>query len=240
MKKIIFLYSLIAILGLFMPRQESNTQVAFLPIVLGVAALAAGVAKGIAAKSAHNKYAKKVESLQKTMPQGVLDAEKIVNNMSSNGLIGYKQMREEATNTLSGSINSYKDLVDNPTALLQATQTAEQNVNNQLTQLSIQDAVAKATNLSAVANFQTSVKAPMQESIENFNNQKTMAAASERMMGTKELWGGIEQGVANGINAFTGAKQMNAVGTGNASIGANPLDGIDFNELANAYKYRIR
>lgn len=242
MKKIIFLYSFTILLGLFLPKQESQTQVAIFPIILGVAALAAGVAKGIAAKSAHNKYAKKLDKLQKTMPQGIMDAEKIVNNMSSNGLIGYNQMREEAKNTLSGSINSYKDLVDNPSALLQATQTAEQNVNSQLTQLSIQDAVTKAQNLSAVADFQTGVKAPMQERIEDFNNSKTMAAAKERMMGTKELWGGIEQGVSNGINAYAGMKQLQSVPTQSTPVddmGPQNFNYASGNGISNLANFRL-
>lgn len=224
MKKIVGLYALTFIIWLLTPASGIEVQNAFLPIVMGLAALASGVAKGITAKAAHNKYARKLEDLQKTMPQGVLDAEKIVNNMASNGLIGYNSMRTEAQSTLPGSISAYKDLVDNPGALLQATQTAEQKVNNQLTQLSIQDAVAKATNLSAASSFQAGVKAPAQSAIEDFNNEKTMAAASERMMGTKELMGGISQGISNGIGAYVGMKQLNAVP--NSDQSAIPTNGI--------------
>lgn len=170
--------------------------------------LVGGVASGIVANKAHKDYAKTLKGLSMTIPEGVLDAEAILNNLSTQGLVGYDSMREKELSSLSTSISAYKDIVDNPSALLQATQTAEQNVRGKLNELAINDAIAKATNMKQLADFQSQIKGGYQSKIEDFENQKSMAIAQEKMLGIKELMSGITSGLSLGATTFSGMENL--------------------------------
>lgn len=171
-----------------------------LPLLAGLASLVPGVISGIVGKRQHDKYADMLSGLEMRVPSSVADAERIYGTLAESGLPGYEVKREQAREVLPSSLNAYKDIVDNPAALMQAMQTSEQNVNKQLTELAISDAVAKAQNLSNLAQFKGTTKAGWEGKVQDFNIQKEMAVGQEEMLGVKELLQGITGGISGGIS----------------------------------------
>lgn len=188
-----------------------------LPLLAGLASLVPGVISGIVGKKQHDKYADMLSGLEMRVPSSVSAAEKIYGTLAEGGLPGYEAKRDQAREVLPSSLNAYKDIVDNPTALMQAMQTSEQNVNKQLTELAISDAVSKVQNLSSLAQFKGTTKAGWEGKVQDFNIQKEMAVGQEGMLGVKELLQGITGGISGGI--------------GGAMAGLNLQGQLDLNKV---------
>jgi len=173
-----------------------------LPVVAMAIMAAMGTAKGIAAKSAHNKYANTLAGLKKTVPQSVLDAEQIYKTISGMGLPGYARMQGEIEATLPSAMTQAKDVSDSPAALLGLTSQINNTVTDKLMDLGVRDAMQRVQNQQNLASFESGVKAPIEEGIQNFNNDVQLGVAKEKMLGTSELMGGISSGIASGISAY--------------------------------------
>ena len=177
----------------------------------GVSALT-GIISGAVAKKQHNKYADILNKQTFEIPESVGTANDIMANLSTQGIVGMDRIAEKTRSSLPSSVSAYKDIVDNPMALLGATQTAEQNVNDKLAEFYIGDAAAKAENMRKYAGFQSDVVAGWEGKKDEFEREKALAIQREKMAGTKELLQGVTGGLQTGFSTFAGLQQNKYMG----------------------------
>lgn len=146
---------------------------------------------GISANKKHKEYAKMLQGLSMTMPTAITDAETLYKGNASQGLPGYETYMADIESLLPSTVNVGREVVDNPSQLLDMVAKASATAGSKIRDLGIEDADAKLKNEVALANFLSSVKAPMQNDIQMFDIQKKVAGQQEKMAGAAELWKGI-------------------------------------------------
>ena len=188
----------------------------------------ARIVNGYIARREHEKYAKLLEKQKMTVPGSIYDAENIYRSLASDGLPGKETMQANIEGYLPEVVNASKEVVDSPSALMDALTKASTNVNNNLRNLEVSDANAKVQNQGLLANFLSSVKSPIEMNIENFEIQKSLAAARERMLGKRELVQGYTSFNDIMTNYFAGLNgQQSAVGNNMQQTYTSP--GMDAN-----------
>lgn len=199
---------------------------------------------GFVANKQHKKYADLLMQQNMTMPSGITDAEGIMKGNAGEGLQGYESYMNDIQSLLPNTVNAAKEVVDNPSQLLELVSKAQSTAGSKIRDLGIADADAKLRNEVAYANFLSSVKAPAEQAIENFNIQKTLGAEQERMVGKAEMWKGIGSlgnsidslgmaaASAGGGNILEGFKTMFGGGGG----GVAPKTGFN---SGNIYDYML-
>ena len=168
------------------------------------ASLAAGggIAQGLAALFGHRKMAKTIQEQEKTIPESLLRAETILEDLAVQGLPGLDNMRAELEAELPTSINQLKELAVSPSGTLGAAANMQTSINKGLRGLLVEDADRKTANRSALANFLTFPMAQAENRVEDFNVQKNIMAQEEKMAGVSELFEGIGGGISGAISAF--------------------------------------
>ena len=170
---------------------------------------------GISANKQHKKYADLLSQQNMTMPTGITDAEGIFKKNASQGLTGYDQYVQDIESLLPSTVNAAKEVVDNPSQLLDAVMKAQETAGNKMRDLGIADAGAKLQNESAYAEFLAGTKAPMESALEEFRINRDLGVAKEKMTGKQELW--------KGIGSF--ANTLDSASLAAASLGGGSIAG---------------
>jgi len=171
------------------------------PVAAGLST-GAGIAQGLAALFGHRKMAKTIQEQEKTIPESLLRAQTILEDLAVQGLPGLDNMRAELEAELPTSINQLKELAVSPSGMLGAAANMQTSINKGLRGLLIEDANRKTANRSALANFLSFPMAQAENRVEDFNVQKNIMAQEEKMAGVSELFEGIGGGISGGISAF--------------------------------------
>jgi len=174
--------------------------------------LATGLAKGIAGKVAHNKYAKELGEVNMEMPSSILEAESIKKSMANRGLAGYDTMLGDIDSGVSTTMNKAKEISSNPNSLMNALIQSSTEAERQKRGLGVQNAQTLDANKNSLAQFLSTVKSPAEQRINQFEIDKKIAQAKEKMQGTAELFGGIESGVGNALSGFGSGKMLDMKG----------------------------
>jgi len=164
--------------------------------------LVTGIAKGVAGKVAHNKYAKQLADLEMKMPSTLAESESIRKNLANRGLAGYETMMGDVDSGVSTTMNQAREISSNPNSLMNALIKSSTEAERQKRTLGIQDAEVRDKNLSSLERFLSAVKAPAEARVNQFDLDKKIAMAREKMLGTAGLMGGIESGVGNALSAY--------------------------------------
>lgn len=151
---------------------------------------AASLVGGLYGQNSHDKYASLLESQNLTMPQSIPQAEGMARSMASNGLVGYEKYKADILNNVAGNTAQAKEL-GSGNSVLKLLSDSISGSNDAIQNLDIQDENAKRQNQMQLINFLTTVKAPYEQRIQEFDLQKKMAAEQERMAGDKENQSGI-------------------------------------------------
>lgn len=169
--------------------------------------LASQLITGAIAWDQHNQYAKMIEEQELNMPESMIGAEQILKDTAGAGLPGAESMKEEIMANLAQTIQSGRE-VGTPSQLLGLLSSSAGRANKLLRDVNIQDEDAKLKGKLTLANFLMGAKAPMELRINQFENEKKLAIAREKMAGTSELIGGVSSGVAGTISAM-GQEEQN-------------------------------
>lgn len=200
---------------------------------------------GISANKQHKKYAELLAQQNMTMPSGITDAEGIFKKNASQGLPGYEQYAQDINSLLPSTVNTAKEVVDNPSQLLDAVMRAQETAGSKMRDLGIADAGAKLQNEAAYAGFLSNTKAPMETALEEFKMNRDLGVMKEKMAGKQELWKGIG-GFANTLDSATlaaaslgsgnilgGFSQMAGGGGGGQTVNAGQSNPFTFNPYTN-------
>jgi hypothetical protein len=182
-----------------------------LPLILGLLSAIPGIAGGIIANSQHRKYADLLGDSLLKMPEEMGNAEDIYRMIAGREMPGYDIAKGNIEQTIPLSMYEAKQAVDSPSAILGLLEKEQGNVADQMRQLEIANAAEKNKSEYLLANFLSGVKGPMAMNIQQQNMGAKLGAQAERMMGTKELLGGITQGVGSGISAWGMGKYLDYV-----------------------------
>jgi len=163
---------------------------------------------GIVAKKSHDTQADLVGRTKLDMPTGVVDAERILRENADQGLPGYDKYKGDIMGTMAQGLSAYKDVIDNPAAILGALSSSQTNMNDALSELSIKDAMTKLQNEQSLAGFLGGTKAGTQMHINEYNNQMKIGAGEEKQRGTAELMQGITNGISSGVQTYGNEKQL--------------------------------
>jgi hypothetical protein len=171
-----------------------------LPVVaLGLASGVLSAGGGIFSKIKHDEYADYLRSMNLQVPDSVYSAENIYRDMASKGLPGKDTIEADIQSQMARTMGLGKEVVDNPSALLDLLAKSSEGATANLRQLGVQDASAQMQNEAMLANFLSSVKAPTELNVNQFNMQKDIAAKSEEMAGYKELLNGLSSGLSSAM-----------------------------------------
>lgn len=146
---------------------------------------------GIEAAKKHGEYANLLMDQNLTMPDAVKQAESIMQNAANQGLPGYEKYMSDIESLVPSTIGVAKNVVDNPSQLLDAVMKSQATASSQIGKLGLADADAKLQNEVAYANFLSSVKSPIERAMEEFDINKQLSAKRETMVGSQEMWKGI-------------------------------------------------
>lgn len=167
-----------------------------------------GIAKGIMAKSAHNKYANNLSGLEMEMPSAVKEAEGILKSNANANMAGYADMLAGVDSGTAKTMTQAKDISSSPTALMDALIKSTTAGQQTKTQLGIQNAQYRNAQDERLASFLSSVKAPAEQRINQFDIDKKLAVARERMVADKALMEGIEGGIGSALSGFGAGAQV--------------------------------
>jgi len=177
--------------------------------------LVTGIAKGIIAKKAHDKYAKTLDGIKMEMPNAVLQAEGIKSDLAYGDMPGFDTMMGEVDSGTASMMTKAKQVATSPAALMDALISSSTAGEQQKRQLGVQNAQSQMQNQDSLADFFSRVKAPAEARIDQFEIDKEIAIAKEGMQGTQELMGGIEGGIGSAFSAFGQGKQLELMGDRN-------------------------
>lgn len=163
---------------------------------------------GVVANKAHKKQADLLDGMKLDMPTGVTDAEQILRDNANQGLPGYDKYKGDIMGSMAQGLSAYKDVIDNPAAILGALSSSQTNMNDALSELSIKDALTKLQNEQSLAGFLGGTKANTQMQIDQYGDQMKIGAGEERQRGTAELMQGISNGIGAGVSTFGNMKQL--------------------------------
>jgi hypothetical protein len=163
---------------------------------------ALGLGGGVAGYFKHNDYADLIEDQELNMPGSMGSAESIYQGLASQGLPGKETIQAGIESAMPSTINTAKEVVDSPSALLDLLSRSSASTAEQTRNLGVQDAQARVGNEAMLADFYTRAKAPLEMRINEFDIQKTLDAERERMMGLSELLGGASQAGNIGMQYF--------------------------------------
>lgn len=179
-----------------------------LPLIMGGASLASSLFSGSKEKKAREKYAQLLESQEKTLPRSLNVADQTYSELAETGLQGYEGLVNKQDTQTAKSIEQIKNVVSSPSDIKSAFLKLQENEADNLMNLDISDAEAKGANRTNYAKFLTNVKAPQEQAIENFNIEKNLAAARERMLGDSAMSNSITQGISGGLSSFGAGLQL--------------------------------
>lgn len=166
---------------------------------LGIASGLLSAGGGIFSKFKHDEYADYLRSMNLQVPDSVYSAENIYRDMASKGLPGKDTIEADIQSQMARTMGLGKEVVDNPSALLDLLAKSSEGATANLRQLGVQDASAKMQNEAMLAQFLGSVKAPTELNVNQFNMQKDIAAKAEEMAGYKELLNGLSSGLSSAM-----------------------------------------
>ena len=176
--------------------------------IMGAANLATGIAKGIVAKSAHNKYAKQLESMEMKMPDAVSQAEGVRTDLAYGDMPGFADMMAGVDSNTASTMTQAKQVATSPAALMDALVQSSTAGEQGKRELGVQNAQAQQTNQASLARFFESVKSPAEQRIIQFDIDKKIASNKERMQGTADLMGGVEGGIGSAFSSFGQGEQL--------------------------------
>jgi hypothetical protein len=143
--------------------------------IMGAANLATGIAKGIVAKSAHNKYAKQLESMEMKMPDAVSQAEGVRTDLAYGDMPGFADMMAGVDSNTASTMTQAKQVATSPAALMDALVQSSTAGEQGKRELGVQNAQAQQTNQASLARFFESVKSPAEQRIIQFDIDKKIA-----------------------------------------------------------------
>lgn len=181
------------------------------PLIAALGSGAANIIGGLFAKREHNKFADKIAETDMSMPGSMSGAEAILAEMADQGLPGVENLIGDVRSDAASTMSQAKSVVDNPQDLLDALIDVETKSNQSIRGLGVQDAQMEAQNKNILSNFLGQVKAPAEFRLQDFENQKMLAEARERMMGNSALMEGIMSGIGGGISTYGNMKSMQGV-----------------------------
>ena len=170
--------------------------------------LLTGVVKGIIAKKAHDKYAKRLGEIEMKMPDAIGQAEAVRTDMAYGDMPGFDTMMGDVDAGVAGTMTKAKRLATSPAALMDALIESSTAGEGQKRDLGVQNAMFQNQNQNALARFYSTIKSPAEQKIIQFDIDKEIAINKEQMEGTKELMGGIEGGIGSAFSAFGAGKQL--------------------------------
>ncbi len=179
--------------------------------MIGALTLASAIPQilsGFVANSQHKTQSDLLSGMELDMPTGIKDAENILRENAASGLPGYEKYKGDIKSTMATGLSAYKDVIDNPAAILGALSSSQTSMNESLADLAIKDAMVKLENEKSLASFLGGTKAGAEMQIDQYGDQMKIAAGEERMLGSAELLQGITSGIGAGITTFGGMKQL--------------------------------
>jgi len=179
-----------------------------MPVGLSLLSAIPQLVGGVVSYGAHKKQANLLDSTTLDMPTGVIDAEQILRDNANQGLPGYDKYKGDIMGSMATGLSAYKDVIDNPAAILGALSSSQTGVNDALSELSIKDAMAKLDNEKTLAGFLGGTKANTQMQIDQYGDQMKIGAGEERQRGLAELMQGISNGMGAGITTYGNTQQL--------------------------------
>jgi len=179
-----------------------------IPIAAGLISALPNILSGVFSKKARDKQSDLLGSTTLDMPTGMIDAENILRESATQGLPGYEKYKGDIMGSMSQGLSAYKDVIDNPAAILGALSTSQTNVNDALSELAIKDSLAKLENEKTLASFLGGQKANTQMQIDQYGDQMKIMAGEEKQRGVADLLQGITNGISSGISTYGGMKKL--------------------------------
>ena len=173
-----------------------------IPIAAGLISALPNILSGVFSKKARDKQSALLGSTTLDMPTGMIDAENILRESATRGLPGYDKYKGDIMGSMSQGLSAYKDVIDNPAAILGALSTSQTNVNDALSELAIKDSLAKLENEKTLASFLGGQKANTQMQIDQYGDQMKIMAGEEKQRGIADLLQGITNGISSGISTY--------------------------------------
>jgi len=172
-----------------------------LGLATGISA-AAGLAKGIVGMIAHNKYAKQLEEMKMKMPGAIGQAEGVYSDLAYGNMPGYDTMLGNVDSGVASTMTQVKRVATSPSALIDALIQSETSGEVQKRDIETKNALYGAQQQSQLGRFLSTVKSPAQQRIIQFDIDKKIAAAKERMQGVNELMQGVSGGIGSAFSTF--------------------------------------
>jgi len=164
--------------------------------------LVTGIVKGITAKKAHEKYAKELSGLSMEMPSAISEVEGIRSDLAYADMPGYADMMAGVDSGTATTMTGAKKVATSPSALMDALISSSTAGEAGKRELGIKNAMFQREGQSDLARFLSTVKAPAEQRINQFEIDKQIGVAKENMMGSKALMEGIEGGIGSAFGAF--------------------------------------
>ena len=180
--------------------------------------LLTGILNGIFGERAHEKYAQALNDTHLHMAGGIKEAESIYQNMANNGLPGKDLILQDLLGQEQNGIAQAKTVAESPSALLEAITRMNGNTQNAINSLDVKDAETRNANTNALARFLSLVEAPAENRIDQFEANKKISIAKEHMLGTKDLLGGIENGIGSALSTYGSMKKLDYLNSQNDAL----------------------
>ena len=178
--------------------------------LLSLASMIPQIVGGVVANRSHKKQSDLLGGMTLDMPSGISDAESILRKQAAQGMPGYDKYKGDIEGSMATGLSAYKDVIDNPAAILGALSSSQTGVNDALSELAIKDSLTKLQNEKSLAGFLGSTKAGAEMQIDQYGDQMKVAAGEEKQRGLAELMSGISGGLSTGMTTFGGLKSMEA------------------------------
>lgn len=180
--------------------------------------LISGLINGIVGNKAHKDYANSLSDVSINMPTSIDEAQAIYTDKAGRGLAGKNTIIQDLLASESNSVSQAKTVADSPSALLNAIVKLNGNTQAGIRNLGIKDSQAKDANSELLARFLSTVKAPAETRINQFEADKKIAIAKEKMAGTKELLNGIEGGIGSALSGYGETAKLDYLNTKNDAL----------------------
>lgn len=167
----------------------------------GVLGLFSDISSMFSANNEHAKYADEIMKQRLDMPAAIQQAKEGYQALSQ-GLPGYEVLRQRAINNTPRMLTQFEQL-GSTNQILAELSKAGQRTGYMLDTLNMENENQKLRGNMALLNFMSSVEAPMQTRINEFNISKKLAAAQERMLGAKEGNQAVENVTSDLVSLFS-------------------------------------
>ena len=182
------------------------------------ASLITGLMKGVLGKVASNQFIRETSHLQASVPSAVTQAGAIMGQQANMGLSSVDLIKGNMMSANATNFGKAKKVATTPTQLMAALMSSNEASLQGERDVDVQDAMMRNQNQQRYASWLSTIKAPAEQRVEDFDINKALGIARERMQGTANLMGGIEGGVGSAISAAGLNKQVGYLDDQNALL----------------------